>query len=578
MACPRISVDPNDRVRVHALAHADPSLCHPRRPAPAPDPAGLLAAGRARREDQVGEAPRLEMRAARRSSTRRTIARERALLPRRRGRVRRRRRVSGERRLCRRRQGLRGGADRAAAERHPLHLRRSGLLPLRQRRASAAACRPARRSRRRRRRTSTCSPATARSSRSRTTPRPGASRRSTRSLTGRYQKNFGGKVADRRRVRHHPEGACARSAASSGAPADPYNAGNGVGGYCTFLGGKFTGSTGDPGFDAHGAGTQAGPHQLRAGRGGGPPHCGSAAVDDYVQPDHDLQHGGPVRVPREPFLRLPGSTPARLRDAALLRLGTRPAYRTSRSARRRVIQNYLFGGLTPPALGGLLDLGKYCNGASCPPMVTAFTESNFGNRVRLLRQHLVGGRRRARGPRVPRQGRRTRTASTTTGRVATPSPARRSARAPGRRQCRPTSPRNTVMIYMTDNGWFLPNSKHAFTENGYRTPHARVRPAHPADACRASTARSRRPRRPTRACRLAHSTDVLPTALGYALGTPGSQLCPVSADGTRVRRPGPAPLRVSGERRAATRARRSATRCAATTRSAPRRRPRSATC
>src|SRR5262249_58999551 len=31
---------------------------------------------------------------------------------------------------------------------------------------------------------------------------------------------------------------------------------------------------------------------------------------------------------------------------------------------------------------------------------------------------------------------------------------------------------------------------------------------------------------------LAHSTDVLPTALGYALDTPGSQPCPIAADGT----------------------------------------------
>jgi hypothetical protein len=32
---------------------------------------------------------------------------------------------------------------------------------------------------------------------------------------------------------------------------------------------------------------------------------------------------------------------------------------------------------------------------------------------------------------------------------------------------------------------------------------------------------------------LAHSTDVPPTALGYALDTPGSQACPVASDGTR---------------------------------------------
>ena len=33
----------------------------------------------------------------------------------------------------------------------------------------------------------------------------------------------------------------------------------------------------------------------------------------------------------------------------------------------------------------------------------------------------------------------------------------------------PAPDRNTVLIYLTDNGWFLPNSKHDYTENGYRT-------------------------------------------------------------------------------------------------------------
>src|SRR5262249_6262680 len=112
---------------------------------------------------------------------------------------------------------------------------------------------------------------------------------------------------------------------------------------------------------------------------------------------------------------------------------------------------------------------------------------------------------------------------------------------PGPAQCQGTwasaiSPdlaRNTAIIYMSDNGWFLPNSKHAFTENGYRTRmivfDPRTLPVVPdwAGIKQTPPPANARPE-------LAHSTDVLPTALGLALGPSGAEPCPLSPppDGT----------------------------------------------
>jgi hypothetical protein len=96
----------------------------------------------------------------------------------------------------------------------------------------------------------------------------------------------------------------------------------------------------------------------------------------------------------------------------------------------------------------------------------------------------------------------------------------------------PPVDRNTVLIYLSDNGWFLPNSKHHFSENGYRTrlvvfdPRATEEP--PPWQASATV-----PRPPNERLELAHSTDLLPTILGMALGTSGTQQCPASSrDGT----------------------------------------------
>jgi hypothetical protein len=88
----------------------------------------------------------------------------------------------------------------------------------------------------------------------------------------------------------------------------------------------------------------------------------------------------------------------------------------------------------------------------------------------------------------------------------------------------------TVIVSLSDNGWFMPDSKHIFSENGYRTrisiydprTATSVAPWRAADAVPLPS--NERPE-------LAHSTDLLPTILGLALDTPGVQQCPVSANG-----------------------------------------------
>lgn len=65
---------------------------------------------------------------------------------------------------------------------------------------------------------------------------------------------------------------------------------------------------------------------------------------------------------------------------------------------------------------------------------------------------------------------------------------------------------HTVVVYLTDNGAFLPRSKHHFTENGYRTALLVYDPRHTPAA--GSDFRVER--------EVAHQKDVLPTLLAYA--------------------------------------------------------------
>jgi hypothetical protein len=347
-------------------------------------------------------------------------------------------------------------------------------------------------------------------------------------VTGRFQKSMDGKAQIGDEFVTIPKTMRALGG-SSGAAADPYNAGNVVGGYCTFQGGKFTGSTGDPGFDVMDPGRKLGRTNCVAGAAGGPPGCGSAAVTTPYSPTTTFTEENFFTFLESLFLRVPGSTPAAYTMQHFFAWYAPRVPHQPLSA-PPVIQEYLFGGRFPPALGGLLDLGKYCSGSTCPPIVTAFTESNFGNQyayyaniwwvddeVREIREYLA----KASAPHcIDNNGQ---------GNYAATSPAQ--CRGTWASSVSPDLGRNTVMIYMSDNGWFLPNSKHAFTENGFRTSllvfDPRTLPTVPGFDGTHQTAPP-----PNASLEVAHSSDVLPTALGYALDTTGSQSCPVSADGT----------------------------------------------
>ena len=63
---------------------------------------------------------------------------------------------------------------------------------------------------------------------------------------------------------------------------------------------------------------------------------------------------------------------------------------------------------------------------------------------------------------------------------------------------------DTVLVYLSDNGYFIPRSKNRFTENGYRTVLLLFDPQS-ASSARLDTD-------------LAHAVDILPTFLGYAGG------------------------------------------------------------
>ncbi len=348
-------------------------------------------------------------------------------------------------------------------------------------------------------------------------------------VTGRYQKSFvrKGKVGEK--FVTIPK-ALHTLGDDPSAPIDPFNSRNRVGGYCTFLGGKFTASTGDAGFDALARGRKLGRTDCVAGPPGSPPRCGSQTTPSFYSPATIVNMEDLFTFTESLFLRVPGVTPAAYTMQHFF-AWVAPRVPHQPLTAPDAIQSYLFGGVEPPALGGLLQLGKYCTGGACPPMVNAFRESNFGNQyeyyanlwwvddsVREVREYLV----RAGAPHcIGTDGQ---------GRYEVSDP----AKCPGTwaSSVSPDLSRNTVMIYMSDNGWFLPNSKHVFTENGYRTRmivfDPRTLPSVPGWDGTQQT-----PPPANETLELAHSTDVLPTALGYAIGSPGSQACPLSPDGSR---------------------------------------------
>lgn len=349
-------------------------------------------------------------------------------------------------------------------------------------------------------------------------------------LTGRYARNYGGgsRIADR--LVTIPK--ALRSLDGSAAPEDPFNQGNVVGGYCTFLGGKFTGSVGDHGFDAIAKGRRLGRSQCLPGLNGGPPRCGSETATSY-KPTTIFNNEDLFEFLETLLVRVPGSGGNGTAEFAMQHFFAWVAPRIPHQplSSPPEIENYLFGSVAAPALGGLFQLGQYCSGSACSPVVNAFHESNFGTTrafyanmwwvddlVREVRKYLA----RAGTPHcIDTYGQ---------GRYDVTNPAQ--CQGTWASAITPEPARNTVLIYLTDNGWFLPNSKHAFTENGYRTRMIVFDPRN-LPTVPGWNGSEETPPPANETLELAHSTDVLTTTLGYALGTPGKQECPLSADGTR---------------------------------------------
>jgi hypothetical protein len=352
-------------------------------------------------------------------------------------------------------------------------------------------------------------------------------------VTGRYQKSMGGRqrVAD-------AYGTIATSLRRlDGAPglvADPYNPANRIGGYCTFLGGKFVGALGNTGFDGRARTGERilGRTTCLPGAPGQPPLCGTG-----MQPTYD-----PLNVFRlSDVFQFIDALTYRVPDVAPARLGIQNFFMwyapriPHQPVRSPVpIRQYLFGDGGTYPFAGLFQLGSLCNvgTGTCAPSVYAFNEANFGDEhemygnlwwlddgVREIREflaresapHCIGVDGKARFD------------------VAD------AASCPGTwvADFAYDLPRQTIIMMLSDNGWFLPHSKHQFTENGHRTRMIVFDPrALPTVPDWDVTTQAIPP--PQERDALAHAVDAYTTIMGWALGsTPGTQLCPQAADGSR---------------------------------------------
>jgi hypothetical protein len=343
-------------------------------------------------------------------------------------------------------------------------------------------------------------------------------------ITSRYQKNIG---AGRRVGETYltiPR--VLRALTGSGAPADPFDPDNAIGGYCTMQSGKGATRVGKPGFDVtlRLSERRLGKLPCQAGGAGQPPECGTERQASY-QP-HGERHIAPIFEFIDAMMYpLPGGTGAYGVQPFFAWILPRLPHQPLRAP--AVVENYLFGS---DGLHGLFDLGALCAGTSCGPTRDAFDESVFGtvrqfyasvwwadDYVRELRKYLA----RASEPHCVDTRGQSRFGLTP-------------ANCPGTwvSSVEPGLDANTVIMHLADNGWHTPLSKHHFTENGYRTRlvvfDPRALPSVP-DYRDARTGAP--PPRESRA--LAHTNDILPTVLGLATGAAAPVACPQSDDGTR---------------------------------------------
>jgi len=346
-------------------------------------------------------------------------------------------------------------------------------------------------------------------------------------LTGRYQRSIEGNRRLSEDFVTLPS-ALRGLAGEPGAVPGPLDPGGSIGGYCTLMAGKFTPAGDRSGFDAEATVTERRMGRLDCTTGDdGTPVCGTGD-EVYVDQRRLREMGELFEFIDQMFYPVPDRPGAFAVQPFFVWYAPRIPHRPLRAP--EPIVQHLFGS-DALGLGGLFELGAAFRNGACPSSVLAFEESKVGTQrefyssvwwvddnIRELRKYLA---RKSRPHCILRNG------ST-----------RFSARTPDRcglgtwaTEFRQPVEDNTILVYLSDNGWFLPDSKHTFSETGYRTRLFVYDPrtASPQPSWRPADVP---PAPPRESHELAHATDLLPTFLGWASGTPGTQACPTSPDGT----------------------------------------------
>jgi len=346
-------------------------------------------------------------------------------------------------------------------------------------------------------------------------------------VTGRYQRSFGGQSRAADAFGSLPKSL--RSLNGSG-PADPYNPSSRIGGYCTLLAGKLTGSLGDHGFDARTKETGRKLGRMECVEGpSGEPECGSAQEPSTYVPNAVYRMGNLFEFMDLMLYRQPGPGPVTYRSQPFFTwYAPRIPHQPLRAP--HPVNEHLFGGPSQFPLGGIFAQATMCAGPSCPPNVLAMQEINFGNvydyygmvwlmddNLREIRKFL---QRQSQPHCIAANGRSDfdQPEATCDGEWA---------------QIVPDLERNTVIVFVADNGWHVPNSKHRYTENGFRVFMTVFDPRNLPQIPHWDPDVAGTPPPERQSAALAHTIDLHPTILGYALDTPGEQLCPKAADGTR---------------------------------------------
>ena len=193
-------------------------------------------------------------------------------------------------------------------------------------------------------------------------------------LTGRYQKSFDGMRRDLSGNFRTIPAVLRDLEGLPGTVRDPFDADNVIGGYCTLLAGKFTGAAGKTEFNGQArTGERAlGRELCSSGSPGQPPPCGTQGQVSY-NPLTTLHMKDLFEFMDSLFYPVPNAPGAFTHAPFFIWYAPRIPHAPLRAPAQ--IENYLFG----TGLGGMLQLGGMCRGASCAPAVRSFSESNFGN-------------------------------------------------------------------------------------------------------------------------------------------------------------------------------------------------------